>query len=359
MNTGMNERNQRNPESGRQSATGNFLIFHLNGVGFAVATGAVKEIVPLATLTPVEGVLPFIIGMLNLRGKVVPVMDLNVRFGHHRKPLHSSNRIIFLENEDCVMGMVVTEVSDVLEINASDVQPVTSHMRNLETCGHLLTGEARLNERIIFILNLDNLIWNANFPEENFSDSSENHAAEEPGFLLDANEEERELLKQRSIALAQSLIDEDKTQLDAVGLIEYGNEIFGIDLKNVREFTEIKDLVPVPGTPPHILGNMNLRGEILTVVDIFGFLNISSPEHKGLDNAVVLKYEEFPLGIAVENFQGLVYLAPSKIKSSITETDLGSESLFKGTFAIQEKLISILDLEAILKQEGLAVPGDA
>ena len=88
------------------------LIFTLRGGVYAVPASAVREILWLPELTPVEESPRYVAGVLNLRGRIVPVIDLNVRFGHAPRPYHLEDSVILFEWEDAIAGLIVNSVRD-------------------------------------------------------------------------------------------------------------------------------------------------------------------------------------------------------------------------------------------------------
>ena len=75
----------------------------------------------------------------------------------------------------------------------------------------------------------------------------------------------------------------------------------------MREFTDIRQVTPVPCTPDRIIGNMNLRGEILTLVDIRNVLNMSA-DTISLYKAIVVEIEDLVAGIVVDEILNIIYL---------------------------------------------------
>ncbi|TDN47099.1 chemotaxis protein CheW [Azoarcus indigens] len=107
-----------------------FLTFQVDGELFGVSILRVKEIIEFGNLTPVPMTPPYVRGVINLRGAVVPVLDLAVRFG--RPPLNVGRRtcIIILEvpsdEGELVLGTVVDAVNEVLEIPSHLIEPAPS-----------------------------------------------------------------------------------------------------------------------------------------------------------------------------------------------------------------------------------------
>jgi purine-binding chemotaxis protein CheW len=107
--------------------THQYLTFNLAGEMFAVGTLTVKEIIEYGHLTTVPMMPSFVRGVINLRGAVVPVIDLGVRFGKLRIEITRRTCIVILEvtaaEEKHVLGVVVDAVSEVLEIPANEIEP--------------------------------------------------------------------------------------------------------------------------------------------------------------------------------------------------------------------------------------------
>ena len=83
---------------------------------------------------------------------------------------------------------------------------------------------------------------------------------------------ERSIFRQRADNLRQPLESLNVTsKLMTLAVIGFGNKYFGLDLELVQAFTDITDFTPIPCCPNYIVGNMNLRGEIVTLVDMMSF----------------------------------------------------------------------------------------
>ena len=102
------------------------LTLELEGEIFAVEALHVREILDLVPITDVPGGPPFVNGLINVRGKVVPLADLRVRFGMEQKPPTVDTRIVVLEleldGEPVIVGIRADKVHEVVEVAASDLQ---------------------------------------------------------------------------------------------------------------------------------------------------------------------------------------------------------------------------------------------
>ncbi|GGA50309.1 chemotaxis protein CheW [Okeania sp. KiyG1] len=151
---------------------------------------------------------------------------------------------------------------------------------------------------------------------------------------------------------------QDVSNLMPLAVIGLNKEYFGIDLKVVREFTYIHKVTPIPCTPEHIFGNINLRGEIITLVNIRGLLNMQIYQTKNNKNqALIFEVDDFVGGIRVDEIFDVIYLNPLDIKSipaTINHTQTHNEYLL-GTAMYREKMISLINFQKIITQKSLVV----
>jgi purine-binding chemotaxis protein CheW len=133
---------------------GQYLTFMVGNDLFAVGVLAIKEIIEYGGVTEVPMMPSFVRGIINLRGAVVPVIDLQARFGRARTQAGRKTCIVIVEVDSddpeqphaSVMGVVVDAVQAVLEIDAADIEPPPSFGASIQT--ELIAGMARLQGRM-------------------------------------------------------------------------------------------------------------------------------------------------------------------------------------------------------------------
>jgi purine-binding chemotaxis protein CheW len=137
-----------------------YLTFMLGGEVFAIGILHIKEIIEYGQLTTVPMMPAFIRGVINLRGAVVPVVDLASRFGGKPGEVTRRSCIIILEmevgDEVQVIGVVVDAVNEVLEIAAADIEPPPSFGTKIRT--DFIAGMGKVQERFVIILNVNKVL---------------------------------------------------------------------------------------------------------------------------------------------------------------------------------------------------------
>jgi purine-binding chemotaxis protein CheW len=165
------------------------------------------------------------------------------------------------------------------------------------------------------------------------------------------------VLRERARALAREPKPTGMAQ-EFLEVIEFrlASETYAVETAFVREVHPMKDFTPVPGTPPFVLGIINLRGQILSVVDLKRFLNLEEKGLGELNKVILIRSDRTEFGILADVILGTHSIPRTAIQPPLsTVTGIGAEYL-KGVTA--ERVI-ILDAGTILDDEKIVVHEEA
>ena len=163
----------------------------------------------------------------------------------------------------------------------------------------------------------------------------------------------RTKLKNRAIAMAQEPGQQRETStVTEIIVFSLASENYGIDLSFVREVYPLKDFTPLPGVPPYIFGIINVRGQILPVVDLKKFFNLPEKGLGELDKVIILRDEQMEFGILADVVHGTQEIELEDIRVvPHTVTGIGEEYL-KGV--TKERLI-VLNAKRLLSDKSIVV----
>ena len=137
-----------------------YLTFSVSAEAFAIPISVIKEIIEYRPPTDVPMMPPFIRGIINLRGRVVPVIDLSVRFGRGKGEVSKRTCIVILEiiqdGEQQDISVVVDAVSAVLDIADADIEPPPQFGARLRS--DFISGMGKIAEKFVIILNIDRVL---------------------------------------------------------------------------------------------------------------------------------------------------------------------------------------------------------
>ena len=338
------------------------LIFDLNSTRFGVDATLVRESVWLPELTPAEEAPPHIAGIFSLRGQIVPVSDLSLRFGHPARPYRLSDQVVVLELDQLLMGLIVSEVREVIEVSLDAIKPPPRF--DGEAHARLIEGEVRVGDDIVTLLDVSQLIHQPQtpnilplprageaWPVMSLSKGGEGGGAEHPAhhFCPEATPEQRAVFHERAKVLMEAAAEAEGARL-ALAVVELGDEYFGIELEAVQEFCDIAQPTPIPCCPPHILGAISLRGNLFTLLDLRAALNLPRAVQGG-GKAVVTLLGEQAVGLAVDEVHDVVYLREEALQAAPAALHEQHGAEVKGAAPYGGKMMAVLDLPALLARE--------
>jgi purine-binding chemotaxis protein CheW len=136
-----------------------YLTFGVSGEEYGIGISYVTEVVGIQRIMEVPDVPVFIKGVINLRGKVIPVMDVRLRFGMEAVDYNERTVIIVLDINNVLVGLVVDYVSEVLEVPATDIDKPSELAGNTE--GHsVVLGYGKHADQVVILLDIERLISN-------------------------------------------------------------------------------------------------------------------------------------------------------------------------------------------------------
>lgn len=133
-----------------------FVTFTLNNEDYAVDILCVQEINRITEITQVPNSEEYIEGVVNLRGKVIPIINLRNKFGFEEIPKDDNSRIIIMEINNITNGLIVDSVSEVLRIPSSIIEPPPP--MSSDENSQFIRGIAKLDNRLIILLDIDKLL---------------------------------------------------------------------------------------------------------------------------------------------------------------------------------------------------------
>ncbi|SDI57962.1 chemotaxis protein CheW [Natribacillus halophilus] len=132
------------------------IVFQVHGEEYGVDVMRMQSIERVQTITRLPGVRPDVTGVLNLRGKITPIIDLSRRFGYEAISFDRQTRILIVAGEEGNVGLLVDSADDLLDVPASDIEalPEVNDDENF----YYFHGIAKINHRLVTLLDIDKVL---------------------------------------------------------------------------------------------------------------------------------------------------------------------------------------------------------
>ena len=218
----------------------------LDNVEFGLDINAVQEIVRLPKITPVPRAPSFVEGVANLRGNVLPIINLRSRFGMRATENVESSRVVVVELNGKPTGLIVDAVREVMHVSPKDLEEAPAVVQGVD--GKFLRGIVKLDSgrRLVMLLDQNALL----------------DMAVVGAVVADATN--RNSVGVNSPAASQ-FAEEDNEQLIT---FRVAGEEYGIPIMEVQEIIRVPEITGVPNAPSSVVGITSLRSRIVPVIDL-------------------------------------------------------------------------------------------
>ena len=234
------------------------VTFRLAGEELALPIKSLQEIIKLPEITQVPNTPFYVEGIGNLRGGILPVVNLRKRLGLESKEQDDATRVVVINCGGVATGFVVDSVSEVMHVEFSVLESPPETSSGIE--GQYLRGIAKIDDgkRLVLILAEDQVLPElAELAQESGAERAETNQA------TVRHQEEVEQLVTFNVA----------------------DEEFAVGIMQVKEIIRVTEITPVPKAPEYIVGVLSLRNQLLPIMDLRILFNQKSLKDELVENA--------------------------------------------------------------------------
>lgn len=287
------------------------VTFHLGHEEFGTDIMHVREIIRFTEGTKVPQAPDYVEGVCNLRGSILPIIDGRARFGMERQQRDENTRVLVVDINGRLTGIVVDRVSEVMRVAVSEVEPAPSIIKNINQ--DYLDGVVKLNngQRLIMALNLSRVLEGEEM--KNVIEQSITHAGNHDQSTKD--------------------IDLDEDQLVTFLL---GNEEYAFDIMHVKEIIRVPEITAVPSATQYIEGVVSIRNQLLPIVNMRVFFNMPDAEITDQARVIIVDLGKVTAGFRVDRVQEVIRVSRSVIDPPPLIYSSGEAEQIRGVAKLNE-----------------------
>lgn len=235
-----------------EAVASQLVCFRLADEEFGITTTKVREIVRLPEITHIPRTTNFVLGIANLRGNVLPVIDGRLRFALPEATETEQTRVLVLDIKGELTGLVVDSVSEVMWISTESIENPPSITQG-GVAGDFLGGVVKLDEGKRLILTID--------PQTVIG--KEKHSVKSSG-------------KKEETIKSATTKGERKKEIAERQLVSFmlENEEYAFDIQTVEEILKLTEITQLPNTPSEFKGLISVRGALLPIMDLRAMLDL-------------------------------------------------------------------------------------
>ncbi|MFT5716813.1 MAG: purine-binding chemotaxis protein CheW [Oleiphilaceae bacterium] len=321
-----------------EDSSNQFVTFQVAGVGFGLPMDQVVEIIRLPKTVGVPLTPNALVGLANLRGNVLPILDLRRILELEETEYSDASRVIVTDVGRRI-GLIVDKVAKVVNVDESSIEKAESVQS--ATNIKLLSGVIRVDEVLIQLLDIEELI-KQDFSEVMGKNKNPSNATLVGEPLTNADEDEDEAASQ----LVSFTVD---------------NQEYAFDLMSVEEIVRVpQHIAEMPSTDHHILGMIDLRGRLLPLVSLRRMFSLAEVKLSDINRVLVIGIRApggilNSIAIVVDEVREVLSVSMSardKVPSLLTGSNSGSDDI-SAVCRLDEgkRLVSILSAEAMFENK--------
>jgi purine-binding chemotaxis protein CheW len=307
------------------------VIFLISGEQYALDVRNVKEILRCAELLKVPNSPYYVEGVISVRNHLLAVINLAKLFGTGHCRAADSTRIIVMDAGDISYGIIVDKVSEVARVPRNLFYKPYHIVQNADM--QFIREFANLNhgKQVVMVLDPYKLV-SVNDLNAIHSDHLACH--ESGNDLIDEEMSENQCLDQEQIVA-----------------FKIDNEEYGVTIDYVCEVNNINEIYSFPGAPDFIEGMVNLRGDIIPVLNLRTFFGISLTNKSACSKLLVVEYKKERLGIMIDSVTEVVRVGRDLLETAARALEAGNKKKYIhqiGKLNEGKRTILMIDLTAIL-----------
>lgn len=313
------------------------MTFTAAGSRYALPSDSLVEVLRVPLLSRIEGAPAHEIGVFDLRGSVVNVIDLNLRFSHTRQPIHSSDYLAIVNTSFGLAGVLINQLNDFIDAVLLDSHRETQLADDFDP---LISGFIEHNGEMVMVLAVDELLKR---------ETDECRLTESEPFEVEhLSKEDIAQLRARSEQYRQAVAYITPAETQQIVLVRVHEEALAFSLDPIIEFAPLSEIYPIPFTSQQIIGCMNLRGEIVVVVDLLPSLGLKAMTRTGQQSVIICSFKEEQIGILVDEVQRIVSIEDNELHTVPVSMSAEQAQLYLGEVNLDSDKCLVVNTQAFI-----------
>ncbi|MDD3269139.1 MAG: chemotaxis protein CheW [Syntrophomonadaceae bacterium] len=300
--------------------------FQLGNEEFGLEIESVREIIRYPDIVKVPNVSPYIKGIISLRDTLMPIVDMRVKLNMGNEEVTPSTRVVVVDLGGILVGLIVDKVYEVTRVPKDTI---FAPPQAIGEGGERLKGIARLDggKRIIMLMDLQDIISSEDL--NNLEQQDNSNAIDEN----DNNYDEE--------------IDEEQ-----MVVFRLAGEQFGVRITQVQEINRLSKITKVPRAPGYVEGVVNLRGDVIPVIDLRKRFELERKEYTEFTRIIVSDINKKKVGLIVDEVLEVLRV-PRKLLEDTPDIlqDKQVQKFMDGIANLEKRMIMMLNLENVLLEK--------
>ncbi|MEK6682400.1 MAG: chemotaxis protein CheW [Nitrospirota bacterium] len=328
-----------------------YITFMLSGQIFGIDIDRAGEIAPIPEITPVGKMPPFVAGFINLRGKLILVIDTREALDLEPAPTSLNNNIISVDINGSTIGLIVDSMRDIVTVDDSQITGPPEEWEKIDI--RYIAAVVRREKDLVTILDVEKIFSDK---EKEIIKTSAKKLGRKKKTAPSHPEGEKEILRKRAELLSEKAAEPEAETGKGMSVVIFrmGDEDYAMDLRHVLLTEKLRYIARIPSTPDFIAGVMNLSGSILPVIDMRVLMGYKG-EAKEEVPLLIVSLGGDRAALLVDEIKDIAFIPLKDIKPPLGSIAEDKKLYIQGEVIHNERIVVILKTEMLLAPERLGV----
>ncbi|WP_277656035.1 chemotaxis protein CheW [Seleniivibrio woodruffii] len=306
-----------------------FISFNITTQEYAVEIHRINEIIWMPEVTAIPGLPDYVMGIFSLRGKVIPLLSLHDKFGKRHNGHNENSRVIIVDINNVLVAFAADKVNAVLSVDESLIEEPPKSFSDEES---EISAVLKLDkgERLVMALETKNIVNKTEL-------EALSRVADQSGGNLTMAD------------LNTSAKDEEKQ----IVTFRIENEQYGILIEKVQEINRYTNVTKVPKTPKFVEGIINLRGEVIPLIDLRSRFDLNAKERDEFTRVIIVNLKNMKVGFVVDEVDEVLRIKKDDIEPVPPVLSATVSSEFIGgvvNITSKQRMILLLNIEDLFSR---------
>lgn len=307
-----------------------FISFNVLEQEYSVEIHKINEIIWMPEVTGVPGLPDYVLGIFSLRGKVIPLLSLHSKFGVVLETDAETTRVVIVDINGVLVAFAADKVNAVLSVDESLIELPPKVYDDQE--GSEVSAVLKLDEgkRLVMVLEPQNLVDDAELEALKSVAEQTTESAHMENSVENAGEEEKQIVT-----------------------FKIESEDYGIYIHKVQEINRYTNVTKIPKTPKFVEGIINLRGEVIPLIDLRSRFELEAKERDEFTRVIIVNLQNMKVGFVVDWVDEVLRIRERDIDTVPPVLSAAVNSEFIDgvvNFEDNEKMILLLDVEELFSK---------
>lgn len=325
------------------------VLFKFEETTYGIDSSCIHEILELPEFKSFTNFPPYFSGVIDYRGGVLSIIDARISLGYPRTTFSLSDNLLVLMKDNQYFGLIISQIMDIQSVQIADDIPFSQFIPESLAGIPIVNQVARHREDLIFMIDVE-AVWEE---LQSLFAKKDEHLLKiqdaQPSFESRVDPKDRELFQERTKRFSSAGLKPFEHDMVSLTIVKCKDESYIVESEFIKELCDLQDYAEIPGRKSEVFGFMNLRGDVILLVDANSILKKGGSDLNKKLQVIVIEAKDGPLGMIVDEIISVIVLHKSQFRDMPISAEKLKDKYVKSTVKVESQVLGLVDVEQIIQ----------